>query len=227
MARLARLVVPGAPHHVTQRGNRRERTFFEDGDYRLYLELLAEASAKAKAEVWAYCLMPNHVHIILTPSDEDGVRRTFADLHRRYTRAINARNQWTGHLWQGRFGSVAMDEDHLIAAARYVSLNPVRARLVERARDWPWSSVGAHLAGRDDAVVAVRPLLKRVGDFAAFLDAAFDEEALFDPLRRSETTGRPLGAARWIARLERQSGRALAPQKRGPKPRRAISKLSP
>jgi putative transposase len=98
MDRLAFIVVPGLPHHVTQRGNRRGTTFFEDGDYALYLDLLAEASARARTEVWAYCLMPNHVHIILVPSDEDGLRQTFADLHRRYTGYIDARARTTGHL---------------------------------------------------------------------------------------------------------------------------------
>jgi putative transposase len=217
MPRIARLVVPGAPHHITQRGNRKERTFFEDGDYRFYLDLLAEAAANAKAEVWAYCLMPNHIHIVLTPSDEDGVRATFGDLHRRYTRRINARNGWTGHLWQGRFGSVVMDETHLAAAVRYVSLNPVRARLVKQAQDWPWSSVRAHLAGQNDKVVKVAPVLERVGDFNAFLGTDFDHDAAFGPLRRSEMTGRPIGAADWMARLEAETDRALAPRKRGPK----------
>jgi putative transposase len=219
MARLARLVVPGVPHHVTQRGNRRERTFFEDGDYRFYLDLLAEESAKAGVEVWAYCLMPNHVHVVMTPSGADGLRRAFADLHRRYTRRINLRHQWTGHLWQGRFGSVAMDEAHLLAAVRYVTLNPVRARLVERAEDWPWSSVHAHLAGRDDRVVKSAPVLNLVGDFRAFLDQAFDAAAAYGSLRRSETTGRPLGDKAWIESLERQSGRTLTAGKPGPKVR--------
>lgn len=218
MTRLARLVVPGLPHHVTQRGNRGETTFFEGGDYRLYLDLLAETSAKARVEVWAYCLMPNHLHVILTPSDPDGLRRVFADLHRRYTGAINARHRWTGHLWRGRFGSVVMDEAHLLAAVRHVSLNPVRAGLVAHAQDWPWSSVRAHMAGRDDGVVKAAPVLARTGDFAAFLGQAGDE-AEFAPLRRSETTGRPLGSADWVAALERDTGRTLAPRKRGPRPR--------
>jgi putative transposase len=147
MARIACLVVPGVPHHVSQRGNRRQTTFFGDDVDRLYRELLAKAAGKARAEVWAYCLMPSHVHVILTPSDPDGLRNTVADLHRRYTAHINARNGWNGHLWQGRFGSVAMDEAHLFAAARYVALNPVRAGLATRAEDWPWSSARAHLAG--------------------------------------------------------------------------------
>ena len=117
MARIARVVVPGLPHHITQRGNRREPVFFEDDDYRLYRRLIAKAARHAGAAVWAYCLMPNHVHLIVTPADEDGLRATFAEAHRRYTGAINARFRWTGHLFQGRFGAVVMDEPHLLAAA--------------------------------------------------------------------------------------------------------------
>ncbi len=216
MARLSRVVIPGVPHHVTQRGNRRETTFFEDGDYRLYLDLLAEAARAAGVAVWAYCLMPNHVHLIVTPSDEDGLWRTFRKVHRHYTGYINARMRTTGHLWQGRYGSVAMDEGHLIAALRYVALNPVRARLVARAQDWPWSSTAALLAGKSDAVVDVAPALARVGDFAGFLDEAFDEAAAYGPLRKAELVGRPVGAPAWIAAMEARTGMALAPRKRGP-----------
>ena len=132
MARLRRIVIPNMPHLVTQRGNRQERTFFSDDDYKSYRHLIADAAAKARTEVWAYCLMPNHVHMILVPSDEDGLRRTLAEAHRNYTTRINRRNGWTGHLWQGRFGAVLMDEEHLIDAVSYVSLNPVRAGLVEK-----------------------------------------------------------------------------------------------
>jgi putative transposase len=102
MARLPRIVLPGIPHHITQRGNRRERVFFEDGDYALYLDLLSEAAARAQVAIWGYCLMPNHVHIIAVPSDEDGLRRTFRYVHRHYTGYINAWMRVTGHLWQGR-----------------------------------------------------------------------------------------------------------------------------
>ena len=217
MARIARLVVPGLPHHVTQRGNGRNRTFFQDSDYRLYLDLFAEAAARARLEVWAYCLMPNHVHAIVVPANEDGLRRGFAELHRRYTSFVNARARRTGHLWQGRFGSAPMDERHLMNAFRYVSLNPVRAGLAARAQDWPWSSARAHLSGRDDGLVRVAPGLERAGDFAAFLDQAFDEAADYAPLRKAEGVGRPLGPADWIEQLETQTGRTLAPRKRGPK----------
>ena len=219
MARLPRLVVPGYPHHVTQRGNRREQTFFEDGDYELYQSLLSEAARKAEAEIWCYCLMPNHVHLIVVPSDADGLRRTFADAHRRYTAYINARLRVTGHLWQGRFGSVVMDEEHLAHAVRYVSMNPVRAGLVERAEDWSWSSVHAHLSGHDDTLVKVAPVLERYGNFAAFLAQDVDSGEAFKRLRQSETTGRPLGSDAWMEKLSALTGRELKAKKRGPKKR--------
>ena len=218
MARLLRLVVPGQPHHVTQRGNRRAPVFFEEGDYRLYKDLLSEAAHRAEAEIWCYCLMPNHVHLIIVPTDEDGLRRTFADAHRRYTGYINARMRTTGHLWQGRFGSVVMDETHLTHALRYVSLNPVRAGLVSRAEDWGWSSVGAHFSGKDDGLVTVAPVLQQFGEFEAFLGQyTDDDEMAFSALRRSETTGRPVGGETWVESLEILTGRALRPQKRGSK----------
>lgn len=218
MARLPRLVLPGIPLHVTQRGNRRERTFFEDGDYALYLDLLADAAARSQVEIWAYCLMPNHVHIVAVPSDVDGLSRCFRYLHRHYTGYVNARQRWTGHLWQGRFSSVAMDEAHLACALRYVALNPVRARLVRRPKDWRWSSVRAHLAGEDDHVVTVAPTLERVGDFAAFLGEDFDEAMTYAALRKAESVGRPVGSPEWLADMEARTGLRLAPGKRGPKP---------
>ena len=196
--------------------NGRLQTFFEAGDYALYLDLLGEAAMRAQTEVWSYCLMPNHVHIILTPSDEHGLSRTFGDLHRRYTGYINARRRTTGHLWQGRFGSVAMDEAHLGAALRYVALNPVRARLVKHAEDWRWSSTRALIAGTDDHVVKVGPALDRVGDFLAFLGEDFDEALTYAALRKAESVGRPIGSPEWLREMEARTGRALAPGKRGP-----------
>lgn len=203
MARLPRLVLPGIPHHVTQRGNRRERTFFEDGDYALYLDLLAEASTQAGVTIWSYCLMPNHVHIIAVPGDADGLRRTFRHVHRHYTGYINARQRWTGHLWQGGFSSVAMDEPHFVTALRYVALDPLRARLATRAQDWPWSSARAHLAGQDDHVVTVAPALERVGDFAAFLGEEFDEALSYAALRRER---RSAGGLLRVAAAEGEGG---------------------
>src|SRR6266853_5482893 len=166
MARLSRLIIPGLPHHVTQRGNGRAQTFFDDNDYALYRDLLAASCGAAGVEIWAWVLMPNHVHLILTPRDADGLRRALAPLHRRYAGHIHARRRRTGHFWQGRFGAVAMDEAHLAAALRYVALNPVRARLVSRAQDWRWSSTRAHLSGKRDGVTALKPISSRIHHFA-------------------------------------------------------------
>jgi len=217
MARLARVVIPGHPHHVTQRGNGGARTFFGDDDYALYRDLLATHCRAAAVEVWAWCLMPNHVHLILMPTDQDGLRHALARVHRAYAGIIQARRRRSGHFWQGRFGAVAMDEDYLAAALRYVALNPVRARLVGRAQDWRWSSTRAHLRGRDDGLTALQPIKDRFPRFADLLATEADPE-LFERLRAAESIGRPLGSDRFLARLERKTGRILKPAKRGPKP---------
>jgi putative transposase len=218
MARLARVVVPGLPHHVTQRGNGRSRTFFEEADCALYRDLLREHCGGAGVEIWAWVLMPNHVHLVLNPCDPDGLRNALSKVHRRYAGRIHARQKRTGHFWQGRFGAVAMDEAHLAAALRYVAMNPVRARLVSRAQDWRWSSVHAHLSGRADRVTLLRPTLDRFPHFADLLDDPAPDDLLAG-LRRSETIGRPLGDAHFIARLEAAAGRRLRPLPRGPKPK--------
>jgi putative transposase len=217
MARLARLVIPGMPHHVTQRGNRRQQTFFHDEDYAAYIELMADWCREEGVEIWGYCLMPNHVHLIAVPATEQGLRRAIGEAHRRYTRRINFREKWRGYLWQGRFASFVMDEPYLLAAARYVELNPVRAGLVANAAEWPWSSAKSHLSGRDDGLVNVAPLLAMIGDWIAFLNSAMREEELQD-LREHGRTGRPLGSPAFLERLENLVGRVLRPLKRGPKP---------
>ena len=218
MPRKARVVIPGAPHHVTQRGNRRQPTFFGEGDYRLYLELAAEAFAAAGVEVWTYCLMPNHVHLIAAPAAAPALAAAVGATHLAYTRQINARERWSGYLWQGRFASFPMDEDYLLTCARYVGLNPVRGGLVARAADWPWSSVGAHVAGRPDPLVTCEPLAERLGArLGSFFDLDVEAEAQ-RKLRRAAVTGRPLGAAAWVKALEAATGRSLADPPRGRPP---------
>jgi putative transposase len=178
MARMARLVVPGIPHHVTQRGNGRASTFFSEGDHALYRALLAEHCAAAGVEVWAWVLMPGHVRLILAPSGEDGLRAALARTHRRYAGHIHAREKRTGHFWQGRFGCVAMDEAHLAAVVCHVALNPVRARLVDRAQDWLWSSVHVHLGlAADDGVTTSAPVMERFPDLTERI-AAGEKEAM-------------------------------------------------
>jgi putative transposase len=220
MARLARIVIPGLPHRVTQRGNRREAIFFENGDHEVYLDLLAGQTLKAGVAVWAYCLMPNHVHLILKPTHADDLGRAIGETHRRYTNFINARGRWTGHLFQSRFASVVLDDPHLIRAVRYVSLNPVRAGLVARPEDWNWSSVRAHLSGVDDMLVTVRPVLDRIPHFKELLQA--DAKDDFSELRRAEATGRPLGAPEFVTGLEKLLGRKIARRAPGRKPAAAV-----
>ena len=212
---MARVVAPGLPHHVTQRGNRRQRTFFCADDYRSYKALVATFCRTADVAVWAYCLMPNHVHLILVPQQPEGLRNALAEAHRRYTRRVNLRAGWQGYLWQGRFASVPLDEAHLHSAGRYVELNPVRAGLVDRPEAWTWSSATAHLAGADDELVAVAPMLSRIADWRGYLDAGLTA-AEGDVLRRHERTGRPLGSAAFIDQLEASLGRRLKKRKPGP-----------
>jgi putative transposase len=223
MARLARVVAAGAPHLVTQRGNRGQKVFFSDADYELYKSLLADGCREAKVSVWAYCLLPSRVHLILVPRDVDGLWAALGEAHRRYTREINARKKWRGYLWQGRFASFPTDETHLLACARYVELAPLRAKLVKRARDWHWSSAQAHLRSRDDGLVTARPLLDRAGGWSEFLAEGLSEEEQ-EAIRSHESTGRPLGTPAFVRRLETRLGRTLARQKPGPKPKKKRSK---
>lgn len=222
MARLARIVVPGLPHHVTARGNRREPIFFAPGDQQRYAAFLAKAAREADVEVWAYCLMPNHVHLILTPKTTGGLSRAIGAAHRQWASFVNERAGWSGHLFQDRFACVAMDQRHLMNAVRYVAMNPVRARLCASADAWPWSSVRAHLAGKDDGLVVVRYLLDLWPDFRGLLEGALDADAI-KALRAAEFTGRPLGSADFIAQVEQRLGRSLAKRTAGPKPRLGVA----
>ncbi|HUT93401.1 MAG TPA: transposase [Thermoguttaceae bacterium] len=204
------------PHHVTQRGNRRQPTSFGEEDYAAYVELMGQWCNEHGVEIWAYCLMPNHVHLIAVPQSEDGLRRGIGEAHRRYTRRINFREGWRGHLRQGRFASFVMDERYLLAAARYVELNPVRAKPVVAPSDYPWSSARAHLKGKDNALVRVAPLLAMAGNWRRLLTSAVSEEAL-KAFRQHERTGRVLGDEEFQKRLEKRLGRVLRRQKPGPK----------
>ena len=157
------------------------------------------------------------MHLILVPSDADGLRRALAAVHRRYAGPIHVRQHRTGHFWQGRFGAVVMDEAHLAAALRYVALNPVRARLVKEPAEWRWSSVHAHLTGSPDGITALPPVLERYPDFAALIGEG-EDAPVSDRLRRAESIGRPLGGEDFLMRLEALTRRSLRPRKPGRKP---------
>ena len=217
MPRSARVVVPGYPHHVTQRGARKQRTFFTDDDYREYLRLVQHALPKAGIEIWAYCLMPNHVHFVAVPEAQDGLAALFKEAHRRYTRYVNFREGWKGHLWQERFYSFCMDERHLLAAVRYIELNPVRSGLCRRPRDWPWSSVHAHQDGVSDPLLSLPSILAEIRDWSAYLGRQ-DTSVRLETMRLHGRTGRPAGDDKFVERLESLIGRTLRKQKPGPKP---------
>lgn len=227
MARLARIVVPDVPHHVTQRGNRRQDVFFSDEDYAAYRDLVAEACRREGIGCAAWCLMPNHVHLILIPPAPDALRSALGEAHRRYSRRINTAHDWTGYLWQGRFASYPMDEAHLMTAVRYVELNPVRAKLVRNAEDWRWSSARAHVRGVSDGLTDPALLAGVHRNWRAMLKQGLEAGELPPEteaaIESHQRTGRPWGDEAFVARLEQRTGRTLAPQKRGRKPRRAVN----
>ncbi len=186
------MVVPGYPHHIIHTGNRRQDTFFKEQDYIDYLSLISQGCSRYKVEVWAYCLMPNHIHLIAVPESRDGLMRAIGGAHRRYTRAVNHREGLRGHLWQGRFASFAMDEHYLMEAARYIETNPVSSGLTRAPEEYLWSSARAHMEERDDVLVKVAPLLEKINDWKGFLSEQ-GEEGLADKMRSHERTGEPLG----------------------------------
>jgi putative transposase len=216
MARTARLVVPGYPHHVTQRGNRRQTTFFSAADYRRYVAEIASAKSDAGVDVLAWCLMPNHVHFVVVPQRLNSLSSLFSIAHRRYTRYVNSRAEWRGHLWQERFHSCVLDQHHLLATVRYVELNPVTARICHRPEDWPWSSAQVHLNGGDDSLTIVSSMLEQVTDWRTFLESSMPESTI-DRLRKHSRTGRPLGDSQFIEGLEQRLRRPLSPGRRGRK----------
>ncbi len=182
MSRRARIVLAGVPHHVTQRGNHRQQVFFDDADRLAYLDWLRLYSAEEAVSVLAYCLMPNHIHLVAVPAKPDALRRALKPLHGRYAHRVNRELAWHGHLWQGRFHSAPLDESHLWAAVRYVERNPVRAGLVEIAQRYPWSSAAAHCGLRHDPVLSAEARWQRqieaVGDWSAWLAAGDTQETV-------------------------------------------------
>jgi putative transposase len=188
MPRLPRLVTPDVPHHVTQRGNRKQQIFFSDADRRAYLQLLADRCIVTGTRCLAWCLMDNHVHLVLVPPTVDALRATLAPLHTRYAARINIREGWSGHLFEGRYWSYPMDDAHLMVAVRYVENNPVAAGLVTNAADWRWSSARAHISGNDDGLTDVDTLGQHVPNWRAMLAGGLEQgghdEAIEKALRR-------------------------------------------
>ncbi|MCL5072409.1 MAG: transposase [Actinobacteria bacterium] len=221
MARLARIVSPDFPHHIIQRGNRRQDVFFKEQDYENYLNLLQAHSRQFSLEILAYCLMTNHIHIIAIPKNADSLSRAIGETHRKYTNLINKRNKWTGYLWQGRFSSYILDEPYLFAALKYMLYNPVRAKLCKNPWEYKWSSARYYIIGEDKP----NSLLKKdffnsiINDWKEFLTEDITSEEI-KLLQKHENTGRPLGNSVFVEKLEKVLNRNIKKKKPGPKLKR-------
>ena len=193
MPRIARIIVPGVAHHITQRGNRRQITFFEEGDYKTYLKLLFKWMDHFNVEIEAYCLMPNHVHLVLRPADRSGMTKALIRVHQRYTRIVNYRFGWKGCLWQGRFFSVPLDEDYYENAIRYVELNPVRAQIAPEPNKYRWSSAATRNA------------------HSGFYDKPLELEVI----RKMTSSGRPQCSKKFAREILQKTGIDINPKKTG------------
>ena len=213
MTRLARIVIPGCAHHITQRGNNRQDVFFVDDDRLVYLAFLRKAAAQHGLAIDGYCLMTNHVHLIATPTREDSLAKAVGRTHLLYAQYVNRMHGRSGHLWQNRFFSCALDGDHYWTAMRYVERNPVRARMLRIPWRYKWSSATAH-TGRGDQ--------SNMLDLAAWrrditpqrweeMLTAREDEAIVDTLRMRTQTGRPLASDRFLSKLEAKLGRRVRP----------------
>lgn len=183
-----------------------------------YLRLLGAQSERADLEILSWCLMSNHVHLVVVPEREDSIARGIGEAHRLYTRMVNLRARVRGHLFQERFFSCPLDEDYFVAAVRYVERNPVRGGLVKRARDYEWSSARSRLDGRrNDPLVEEREPFGMKVDWREMLELDPQE---MEELRAHTRTGRPCGSAEFMAEAEELTGRGLRRRKRGRKPKR-------
>jgi putative transposase len=216
MAKFARMVIPGCPHHIIKRGNRRQTVFFSDNDKMAYYNLLKRVARKTGIEIWTYCLMDNHVHLIAVPEKENSLAKGIGRVSRDYALLVNIRNDWKGHLWQRRFDSYPLGDTHVYSAVKYIEQNPVEAKIVDRAEDYYWSSARSHVLGDRDDLLSEFYLISEIPDWASYLREKTSESDKI-LLESHARTGRPLGDDRFIDRLESITGRTIKNKKPGPK----------
>jgi len=212
MPRQARVVFPNIPHHIIQRGNRREDVFFSDNDRKQYLEWLKEYCKEQKVEILAYCLMTNHIHLIAVPTTEDGLQKVLKPLHMRYAQKINRERGWKGHFWQGRYFSSPLDGEYLLFTTRYIERNPIRVKKVRKAENYKWSSARGHCGtAQDDILTKKMKWLNKyegIDNWRQWLSIKEEKEKT-DLIRRNTEKGIPTGSGRFIRRLEKLAGRVL------------------
>lgn len=205
------------PHHVVQRGNRRQQVFFSDHDRKAYLKILKEQCLRFGVSIWSYCLMDNHVHFVAIPQSAEALSWAFGQAHRHYTRMINFREGWRGYLWQGRFSSYLLDENYLYAVVRYIENNPVEAGLVTNAWDYPWSSAPARVMKSVDPLLDDFFLTSEILDWKEFLSSKYEEDPSDKLFDSHLNTGRPLADPGFIHWLEERSGVRLVKGRPGRK----------
>lgn len=223
MARLPRLVVPGSPHHIIQRGNNRQPVFFAESDYTCYLRWLKESAEQHGCRVHAYVLMTNHVHLLLTPETNDSIGMTMQTLGRRYVRYINGCYQRSGTLWEGRYKSSVVDsERYLLTCYRYIEMNPVRAAMVVEPEHYPWSSFHANALGKPDVLLSIHPLYGALGstdderqqNYRTLFSGQIEKQTL-ENIRETANSGWVLGDDRFREQVEEQLKRRAGPALRG------------
>lgn len=210
MPRIPRVCGINYPHHITQRGNNRETVFFNDEDRRFYLRTLSKYSHEWHIEIWAYCLMTNHVHILAVPRKEESLAKGMGSTNLVYTQYINRRYDRSGRLWQNRFFSTVIEkEPYLWEVARYIERNPVRVNVVKKAEDYPWSSARAHVLEGKDGVLSGENWLGK-NEFGAYRDFLRKEDKkVGDFIRKATSTGRPLGRGEFIKGIGEMIGRDI------------------
>ena len=226
MARLARVVAVGLPHHITQRGNGRRDIFLTDALRQTYLDLLKREAEYHRLRILAYCLMTNHLHLVAVPETERSMSGALRHTHGRFAQHWNTVQRSVGHMWQNRYYSCALQPARVWPVIRYVELNPVRAAIVQEAAAYPWSSANAHATGHDPSELLDMNWWRREwprGNWINALDAGFDHSHA-DAIRRATYTGRPFGDNNFIAGLESRLGRKLAPRIGG-RPRKQTASL--
>jgi len=217
MPRIARVVVPGRPHHITRRGVRRSDVFWDDADRRRYLDLFRSAAKEFLLRIWAFCLMSNHVHYVAVPEELDSFAKLFRSCHGKYDEYFNKKYGLTGNLWEGQPHSAVMDDRHTFSAVRYVEMNPVRAGMVAKAEDYRWSSARIRCGLAYDSMLDLSwPPQGTIVDWQSWLTET-EPDNVANLIRRSTTRGRPCGDDSFIKSIEDLTGRRLSPQKRGRK----------
>jgi REP-associated tyrosine transposase len=217
MPRVARVIAPDFPHHVTQRGNRRAAIFNDESDRYVYLSLLRQNAQKHGVRIWAYALMPNHVHLVAVPATVSSMGAALRNTHGAHALYFNRKHGAAGHLWQGRYFSCVLDHFHFWAAVRYVERNPVRAGLVARAEDYPWSSAAAHCDLRQDLLLSGDlPAAVGIRNWSAWLSGR--DERAEESIRKATAVGRPCGSDEFLIVLEKRLARRLRPARPGRKP---------